>query len=166
MAPDSRGVRGCRDNRKGRYLVNKKRARKHKAGKVSQGKQILLPFEKCGKDVMRHAPEGMTAAYRNNIYSVMVFPLQTKWGEVTNLMIRRHDSQPIRKWRDLQHIKNVIAGKNREAVEMFPPEGEVVDDQNIYHIWVLPEGKVLPFGLNRGGGAVGIEEKTEERETV
>jgi hypothetical protein len=56
------------------------------------------------------------------------------------LSIKRSDGQPIRTWRVLQDIKNAVAGEERYAVEIYPPESKVTDTANIYHLWVFAEG--------------------------
>jgi hypothetical protein len=78
-------------------------------------------------------------------YCVLVGGLQTAWGCVTRLAVARHDKHPLRSWADLQRIKNEVAGPERVAVEVFPPEAELVDEANFYHLWALPEGFELPF---------------------
>lgn len=58
------------------------------------------------------------------------------------LAIKREDRKPIRSWRILQDIKNAVAGVDRTAVEIYPPEVEVTDTANMYHLWVYrPELK-------------------------
>lgn len=98
-------------------------------------------------------PGGELAAIRdgycNNRYAVWYSPLDTDWGPVVHLWIRRHDSEPVRSWADLQRIKNELVpdGRERAAVEVFPPTAELVDQANMYHLWVLPLGFRLPFSL-------------------
>lgn len=65
------------------------------------------------------------------------------------LSVRRNDRKPIRDWRDLQRIKNDIAGPEREAIELFPAERRLVDTSNQYHLWVLPAGEVMPVGFDK-----------------
>jgi hypothetical protein len=48
-------------------------------------------------------------------------------------------------WREMQRIKDSIAGCNKTAVEVYPPATEIVDQADMFHIWVLPEP--LPFSL-------------------
>jgi hypothetical protein len=57
------------------------------------------------------------------------------------LTISRSDKQPIRSWRVLQDIKNEIVGESRYAIEVYPPEAEVTDTANLYHLWVYLEGE-------------------------
>lgn len=85
----------------------------------------------------------------NNAYMVLVRKVATPWGEARHLHIQRLDTKPVRKWRDLQAIKNSLAGPDAVAVEMFPAKGEVVDEHHHYHLWVLPEGLKLPFTIRR-----------------
>lgn len=49
-------------------------------------------------------------------------------------------------WPEMQRIKDEIAGTDATAVEVYPPKAEVVDEADMFHIWVL-RGK-LPFGLH------------------
>lgn len=94
----------------------------------------------------------MRRALKNDVYSVQVYVNRTAWGEVEQLTIRRHDAQPIHQWSELQRIKNEIAGENRTAVEVYPATADVVDQANLYHLWVLPVGFELPFGLHKTTG--------------
>lgn len=42
-------------------------------------------------------------------------------------------------WLEAQRIKNEIAGADATAVEVYPPQSEVVDHADAYHLWVLPQ---------------------------
>lgn len=79
-------------------------------------------------------------------YAVMSRPLQTEWGEVTHACIRNVDNTDI-PWAEKQRIKNELFGVDRIAVEVFPAETQLVDEANMYHIWILPEGFKMPFTL-------------------
>jgi hypothetical protein len=71
-----------------------------------------------------------------------------------HLSIKRKDKQPIHDWRDLQEIKNMLVGKQYEAIELYPSENRKVDTANQYHLWVFikhidsDEIPVLPIGFN------------------
>lgn len=54
-------------------------------------------------------------------------------------------------WRDKQRIKNEIFGHDRTAVEVFPETSKLIDQGNLYHIWVLPKDMELPFGISGEG---------------
>lgn len=92
-------------------------------------------------------PKGVTKFVKNNKYSIQFYHHQTDWGFVTRLVVRRHDEKPGISWADKQRIKNELVGCDRTAIEVFPPESELVDNAHLYHLWVLPEGFKLPFGL-------------------
>lgn len=81
-------------------------------------------------------------------YTIVVDDRQTPWGVVRHLEISRKDNQPIHNWHDLQRIKNEVAGEHRVAVEVYPDVDRLVDAQHAYHLWVLPEGFELPFGIH------------------
>ena len=87
--------------------------------------------------------------FHNNRYHVYVKLISTLWGDMLHLSIKRNDRGVWRDWRDLQRIKNEIAGPECEAVEMFPAESRMVDTANQYHLWVLPPGKRFPFGFTQ-----------------
>jgi hypothetical protein len=84
--------------------------------------------------------------FANDLYQVTVSCFDTGWGPITHLSIVRRDRSPTHDWRDLQRIKNELCGPEREAVELYPAESRLVDTNNQYHLWVLPEGGVLPLG--------------------
>jgi len=50
----------------------------------------------------------------------------------------------------MQRIKDELAGHDRTGVEVYPPHDEIVDQADMYHLWVLPEP--LPFTLVKREG--------------
>lgn len=84
-------------------------------------------------------------AYANNLYAVLFRAFRDEQGnEVIHLAIRTA-SQLEPPWRDMQRIKNEICGEDATAVQVMPPASELVDEADMYHMWVLP-GR-LPFTL-------------------
>lgn len=81
-------------------------------------------------------------------YMVAVDVRQTAWGEVTHLEISRSDNRPVHDWYELWKVKNDVCGLQRVAVEVYPAAARLVDAQHAYHLWVLPEGFELPFGIH------------------
>lgn len=76
--------------------------------------------------------------YQNNKFIVQVFDNKQILGmNATKAMIRRADSGTEVFWADLQRIKNEIWGLEAQAIQMFPKESELVDDANLYWIWVI-----------------------------
>ena len=64
-----------------------------------------------------------------------------------HLTFKRNDRAAVRDWRHFQAIKNEVAGPEREAVEIYPPESQLVDAANEYHLWVAPENAWLAMGF-------------------
>lgn len=42
-------------------------------------------------------------------------------------------------WDELQQVKNQCGYGHRWAVEVYPPAGEVINDANMRHLWLLDE---------------------------
>ncbi len=53
-------------------------------------------------------------------------------------------------WAEKQRIKNELFDAEAVAIEVFPAMSELVDEANMYHLWVLPDGMKLPFSLMDG----------------
>jgi len=69
-----------------------------------------------------------------------------------HLRVRRRDGRPVRcGWDALYRIKNDVAGLSARCVEVFPPRDEIVDEENMRHLFVVPDG-VLPTGLHGWAG--------------
>lgn len=84
----------------------------------------------------------ITKAHKNRVFAILQRDLP-EFG-VTHLAVNSLSGiRPT--WHEMQRIKNEIAGVGATAVEVYPPNGEVVDGANTFHLWVLPEP--LPFGL-------------------
>jgi len=85
----------------------------------------------------------------NDRYNVSV-GRDAETGDVTHLSVHRRDRKPIMDWRDLQRIKDDVAGPTVEAVELYPARARVVDTANERHLWCFRPGAVLPFGFPEG----------------
>lgn len=90
------------------------------------------------------------SVWGNDVYQCSVYQVGDN-TELERLMLHisicRHDRAPIHDWRHLQAIKNEVVGKERTAVEIYPPESQLVDTSNQYHLWVFPADIELPFGF-------------------
>ena len=87
--------------------------------------------------------------YENDTYKVYVRDViviktfKAKW-----LAIKRKDKKPIHDWEDIQEIKNLIVGKNNMGFELYPPESEVYNISNTYHIFVFENESIrVPIKL-------------------
>lgn len=97
------------------------------------------------------APRGVYRFVHNNLYSVQFICKKTSWGNITHLLLRRNDEKPDIPWSHRQRIKNELVGEEFDAIEILPAESRLVDQANIYHVFVLPEGFEIPFGLHIPG---------------
>lgn len=98
--------------------------------------------------VMRDQIESETH-YTNGEYFVSVSAEHNAkhWPGVIHLTISRLDDQPVRNWRDMQDIKNLLIGEEHEAIELYPAESRLVDMGNQYHLWVFSSPEVrVPVG--------------------
>jgi len=84
-------------------------------------------------------------AQSNNIYVVLIRPFVDEHGaKVVHLAIRTASNlEPP--WRDMQRIKNELFGPEATAVHVMPPHSELIDEADMYHMWVLSDR--LPFSL-------------------
>lgn len=89
----------------------------------------------------------ITEVARNWLYVVLIRPVSTPWGVVHHCAIRTASNlEPP--WRDKQRIKDELFGPMFTAVEVMPPADELIDQADMYHIWVMPANFLLPFTLD------------------
>ncbi len=90
----------------------------------------------------------LLTVWKNNLYSVQVY--RRAYGsaeEALHLAVRRHDESAVQGWDDLQRIKNELAGGHRVAIEIYPDEAELMNQANMRHLFVLPDGAPAPFTI-------------------
>lgn len=68
-------------------------------------------------------------------------------GGLISLSIKRNDAKPAHDWRELQAIKNEVAGWEREAIEIYPAEARLVDEADQTWLWVMPAGIAIELGF-------------------
>lgn len=128
--------------------------------KNQQRKRSWQPLQKT-RSKTPWAELGMSeplAVYVNDLYSVFVREIG---NDALHVSFHRHDRKAIRDWRHFQAIKNEVAGPERLAVEVFPPESRLVDEANEYHLWVFPPHweEDFPFLLPSSVGCVLTQEE-------
>lgn len=83
--------------------------------------------------------------------SVMSRLLKTEWGQVEHVTIKPMVggmwSGDI-PWALKQEIKDELFGIRAVAIEVFPAKKNLVDVADVYHLWVLPKGFEIPFGIH------------------
>ena len=87
------------------------------------------------------------AAWRSREFCVQAF---AESNGIIRLSVNRTHVDPATmrwldgiSWDDLQRLKGEAGFGDQEAVEVYPPDGKVVDVANMRHLWVLPER--MPF---------------------
>ena len=105
-------------------------------------KKPVTKFEQLDLSKSDFVPKGMTRAYRNTRFTVMVYdksPVST--GTAIRVMVQKHNDTPIvNHWSEMQKIKNEIFGEETTAIEYYPAKSQLIDDYNIYWFWIFPEG--------------------------
>ncbi len=93
------------------------------------------------------ASEARRAA-ENGVFIVMMRETDAGvWGPLTHAWVRTASEAVDLTWAEKQRIKDEVFGRERVAVEVFPPRSELVDASNLFHLWVFPIGFQLPFTL-------------------
>lgn len=126
--------------------MNKERQRRIAAQK--EFKKPITNFERIDLSTASFIPKGMTGAFKNTRYIVMVYENSpTTQGNAVRVMIQKHNDTPIlNHWSEMQKIKNEIFGEETVAVEYYPAKSQLIDDYNIYWFWIFPEN-ILPIPL-------------------
>lgn len=129
--------------------IHSRRAILKEHPEVKGGRWKELPVPKVFRDAYPNCGR-IERFILNDRMSVQVYLTPTEWGEVMHLVIRPYDGLRLT-WYDCQEAKDQSAGPERVAVEVYPARSELHDEGlPVYHLWVLPEGKRLPFGLGPG----------------
>lgn len=90
-------------------------------------------------------------------YCAMTREIDTIWGKVIHCCFRNLEGNDI-PWAEKQWIKDSLFGNDRLAIEVFPAQSRLVDEANMYHIWVFEKGFELPFGIHKND----ISERDDE----
>jgi hypothetical protein len=128
-----------------RTKLQKKRAKELLSRSPGEFKEIDI-------STLANIPKGMTRAFSNNRYVVMVFGnaqlvILGAAVDVIKVLVQRHDDKPIpRHWSELQNIKNIIFGHEANAIEFYPPHSELIDQANIYWLWVVDSQLISSLG--------------------
>ncbi len=108
---------------------------KHKAQKRAPWQPLQPATSGDPETYTKHDLKPPDRSYVNNLYSVFVRDIG---HGAMHISFHRHNRAAVRDWRHFQAIKNEVAGPERLAVEVFPPESMLTDSANEYHLWVFP----------------------------
>ncbi len=125
-------------------FMNKDRQRRIAAQKMF--KLPITNFKELDLAIAPFVPKGMTRAFRNTRYTVMIYENHpTTHGNAIRVMVQKHnDTAILNHWSEMQKIKNEIFGEETTAIEYYPAKSQLIDDHNIYWFWIFPEN-VLPI---------------------
>ena len=90
--------------------------------------------------------ENLCEVWRNRNFCVQIYDE----GNVQRLSINRTsinlkgEWNADISWEELQAIKNAVGFADRTAVEIFPPESDVINVANMRHLWITEQS--LSFG--------------------
>jgi hypothetical protein len=119
------------------------------------------PFEQIDLTRTGPNPPGMTRAFRNNRYTVMVYDnAMTTHGKAIKAILSRHDKKPDHEFLRVQMIKREIFGAETLAIQYFPiasPVPSIRDASCV--LWVFPDGN-LPLPLDSQWVLEDIEQST------
>lgn len=81
---------------------------------------------------------GAVQAYKSPLYKVTLIEGIFKNTAYSKLVVSAADNQKIpNHWRVLQDIKNLFWGEDAAAIEIYPPEKDLVDLANCYHLMAV-----------------------------
>lgn len=84
----------------------------------------------------------------NGVFVVMWRETEVEvFGPITHAVIRTASGATDITWAEKQRIKDVLFGRERAAIEVYPRRSKLIDDANMYHLWILPQGRDFPVTL-------------------
>lgn len=96
-------------------------------------------------------PPRLMAALRSRHFLVQIY---NEGGGYVRMSVNRTevDEKTLRwrediSWDDMQRLKSEAGYGARDAVEVYPPDSDVVNVANMRHLWIMPEP--LPFVWRR-----------------
>lgn len=100
-------------------------------------------------EVMRNFPRAPLEVWRSKTFLVQIYqePAHLRMT-VNRAALTGSDWSASITWDELQECKRQVGRAECWAVEVFPPDTEVVNVANMRHLWLLPE--VPAFGWRHG----------------
>lgn len=93
------------------------------------------------REVWPYYPIALVAVWRSCDFLVQVFEPRDGGQRLTINRLRVMNGQwlPDITWDELQRLKSEAGFSDRWAVEIFPPDEELVNVSNMRHLWLLPD---------------------------
>ena len=106
---------------------------------------LIPPKEWQGKEYL---PAGLREVYRSRFYLIQVYQIPGKaFPDYARVSVQRSEDAAFRQdkgkhppisWDALQEIKNQIGFGDRLALEVYPPDSELVNVAPMRHLWISP----------------------------
>ncbi len=80
---------------------------------------------------------------KNEVFACLIRPIGL--GHIHFTVSSLSQIRPT--WREAQRLKNEIAGPDITAIEVYPPQEELVDEAHMFHFWTVD---ALPFTIFAG----------------
>lgn len=91
------------------------------------------------------APAGLLRACVNQRLSVQFFAYETAWGRVDHLMVRCNDAGTTLARSEKRCLLQELWKQPVVAVEIYPAVADLVDEANLYHLWLLDPATLAPL---------------------
>lgn len=107
----------------------------------------LIPRE-CWPD---RSPPDLVAAWRDLDYMAQLYEASNGAQRLSVNRVSREGVHAVARWRDgitwdeLMAVKSGCGFGGHWAVEIFPPDQQVVDVANMRHLWLLPEAPAFAW---------------------
>ena len=102
-----------------------------------------------------NTPHWMDRAYVNNRYTIMIDDgvIMSNGVSASLCMVQRLDNTRIpNHWIEMQRIKNEIYGEHATGIEYYPAVDHLIDDKNIYWLFVFPDWEIPKYDFRRYSG--------------
>jgi len=87
----------------------------------------------------RNTLNGFTKIDAENYQTDKYMAWITEYEGYMQITVARKDNRPVQSWYDLWNIKNLIAGEEMTAIEIYPARSDLIDGQNQRHLFILPD---------------------------
>ena len=126
--------------------------RTHHPDAANQPPWPHVPLELLHRKTQSDHPDEPGEVWFNDLYNVTLHGHKRDSvfhtdGGIIQIGISAHDGTARHDWRDMQGIKNELAGPEVEGFELFPAESRVLDPSNYYTIWCFPGPRALHIGV-------------------
>lgn len=138
------GRPGNREERRQRIAVER---RAHRSGKWGKWTTADLPngLQLREKTSARGWASQVRKVATNDRCVVLLRRFNDLHGNETHHLAISSEANIEPTWAEMQRIKNELMSPNATAVQVMPPQDELVDRADMYHLWVI--AGVLPFSL-------------------